>query len=247
MAAVKHHFIAHKSIHDYYSAGEFARDTLVVLNELFLKHDVVVMVGGSGLFINAVLHGFHGDVKDDGTIRKELDEIYQTGGIEGLRRILQQIDNEQYNTIDLNNPQRVMRAIELVKLTGKTYVERTQEDLTKRDFKTIEIAIDHPREVLYDRINQRVDMMMEAGLLNEVKSHIAHRELNALKTVGYAELFNALDGTISIEEAVEKIKQNTRRYAKRQMTWFRNKSNTKWFTPEELLDGKIFRYLDVKT
>jgi tRNA dimethylallyltransferase len=140
-----------------------------------------------------------------------------------------------------------MRAIELVKLTGKTQAERTVEDLKTRDFKTIEIGIDHPREELYDRINQRVDLMMEAGLLDEVRSLIEHRDLNALKTVGYAELFDALDGAISMEEAVEKIKQNSRRYAKRQMTWFRNKSNTTWFKPEELLDGTIFRYLDLKT
>ena len=241
LATVKHHFIAHKSIHDYYSAGEFARDAMSVLSDLFKKYDVVVMVGGSGLFINAVLHGFHGDIKDDGTVRRQLDDIYKREGISALQKLLQDSDNEEYESIDLNNPQRIMRAIELVKLTGKTQSERTQEDLKARDFKTIEIAIDHPREVLYDRINHRVDLMMKAGLLDEVKSLINHRELNALKTVGYAELFDALDGTISMEEAVEKVKQNTRRYAKRQMTWFRNKSKTTWFKPEEL--GGVIEWL----
>lgn len=232
--AAPHHFINSISISDYYSAGVYEKEVLTLLNELFKKHRVVIMVGGSGLFINAVLHGFHEDVKDDGTVRTELEDLLEKEGLEYLHNILKTIDPEYFEVVDLNNPQRVMRAIELVKLTGKKHSERTQRELTKRPFKAIEVAIDHEREELYSRINKRVDQMMEEGLLDEVRALVPFKDLNSLQTVGYSELFSYLEGDLSLEDAVSKIKQNTRRYAKRQLTWFRNKSNSVWFKPGEL-------------
>lgn len=234
LQSVKHHFIGQLSIRDSYSAGMFERDVLNLSENLFSKHDVVIMAGGSGLFIQAVLNGFHESVKDDGSVRKSLELELEKQGIEVLQNRLKTLDPEDARQIDLNNPQRLIRALELIQLTGKTKKERTRAQLAKRPFNTIEIAIEHQREVLYKRINTRVDDMMKAGLLNEVRGLTAFKHLNALQTVGYSELFNHLDGENSLDEAVEKIKQNTRRYAKRQITWFKNKTQTQWFPPETL-------------
>ncbi len=234
LETVKHHFIAHKSIHDYYSAGEYERDAIKTLNKVFETNDCAVMVGGSGLFINAVLHGFHEAPKDDGTVRNNLHILYNEKGIDGLINRLTEIDPVYAQSIDNHNPQRLMRAIERVEISGRTHDQITKPKIATRSFKAIEISIDHNREKLYDRINQRVDWMMQNGLLEEVKALESFKNLNALKTVGYAELFAYLDGKISLAEAVEQIKQNTRRYAKRQVTWFKNKSQSVWFKHNEL-------------
>lgn len=236
LSSVPHHFIAHRSVTDEYSAGQFARDALAKINELFRSKDYVVLVGGSGLFINAVTKGFHEDVKDDGALRKDLELLYKNEGLKGLQAKLKAIDPEAYEIIDKQNPQRLQRAIERVLLSGKTHNELRQNDLHERQFDVHEFAIDWPREELYNRINRRVDIMMENGLLDEVKSVLNFEDLNALKTVGYKEIFEYLDGNCSLEEAIEKIKQNTRRYAKRQLTWLRNKSNTAWVSPENPLE-----------
>jgi len=237
--AVTHHFIAHRSVEEEYSAGQFSRDALVKINELFQKKDDVVLVGGSGLFINAVTKGFHEDVKDDGVIREELELLFKNEGLEGLQAKLKAIDQEAYEIIDIQNPQRLQRAIERVLLSGKTHNELRQSDLEERQFEVLEFAIDWPREELYNRINDRVDIMMESGLLNEVKSVLKYKDLNALKTVGYKEIVEYLEGECSLEEAVEKIKQNTRRYAKRQLTWFRNKTGTIWVDPSNSLNDSL--------
>jgi len=237
--AVTHHFIAHRSVEEEYSAGQFSRDALVKINELFQKKDDVVLVGGSGLFINAVTKGFHEDVKDDGVIREELELLFKNEGLEGLQAKLKAIDQEAYEIIDIQNPQRLQRAIERVLLSGKTHNELRQSDLEERQFEVLEFAIDWPREELYKRINDRVDIMMESGLLNEVKSVLKYKDLNALKTVGYKEIVEYLEGECSLEEAVEKIKQNTRRYAKRQLTWFRNKTGTIWVDPSNSLNDSL--------
>jgi tRNA dimethylallyltransferase len=236
LEAIPHHFIGHRSIHDYYSAGEFERDVMSKLDLLFKKHDTVVMVGGSGLFINAVLHGFHPAPKDDGSIRKEIETLYNTQGVSALVEKLEILDPENVNAIDKQNPQRLMRAIERVMLTGKTQAEQTKPARAKRPFSIIEIAIDHPRSVLYERVNKRVDQMIQQGLLDEVKDLAPFKHLNALHAVGYSELFEHLEGEVSLETAIEKIKQNTRRYAKRQVTWFKNKSESKWFAPDSFDD-----------
>ena len=237
--AVPHHFIAHRSVEEEYSAGQLARDALVKINELFRTKDYVVLVGGSGLFINAVTKGFHEDVKDDGALRKELELLFKNEGLEGLQVKLKAIDPEAYEIIDIQNPQRLQRAIERVVLSGKTHNELRQSDLEERQFEVHEFGIDWPREELYNRINRRVDIMMESGLLDEVKSVLNFKDLNALKTVGYKEVFDYLEGACSLEEAVEKIKQNTRRYAKRQLTWFRNKTGTIWVNPSNSLNESL--------
>lgn len=234
LKAVQHHFIGHKSIQDYYSAGEFERDAIDRLNTLFQHNDNVVMVGGSGLFINAVLHGFHESPKDDGSIRKTIEAQYANAGIASLTKQLKELDPSHFEVIDTQNPQRLMRAIERILLTGKTIEEQTKSERVNRAFSIIELGIEYPREELYSRINQRVDNMMEVGLLEEVQSLLPYKHLNALQTVGYAELFQHLEGEIQLPEAIEKIKQNTRRYAKRQTTWFKNKSETTWFKPSSL-------------
>jgi tRNA dimethylallyltransferase len=234
LKAVPHHFIGHKSIHDYYSAGEFERNALDKLNTLFQVHDNVVMVGGSGLFINAVLHGFHEVPKDDGAIRQEIAGLFKTVGIEALVSRLEEIDPDHVLRIDKSNSQRLIRAIERVQITRKTHSAQTNPKRAERPFTVIEIAIDHPRQELYNRINQRVDLMMDSGLLKEIESLLPFKYLNALQTVGYSELFKHLDGEISLEEAVALIKQNSRRYAKRQITWFKNKSETVWFKSDAL-------------
>jgi len=242
LSAIKHHFIAHKSIHDYYSAGEFERDAIKVLNKIFVTNDYAVMVGGSGLFINAVLHGFHEAPKDDGSVRKAADQLYKREGIDGLVKRLTSVDPDHAAVIDRQNPQRLMRAIERVEISGKTHQQLTQNEITKRAFNIVEIAIEDERKALYERINQRVDQMMEMGLLKEVKSLVPYKDLNALKTVGYAELFEYLDGELTLEEAVEKIKQNTRRYAKRQITWFKNKTESVWI-PRDAFD-KVVAFIE---
>ncbi|MBO6517985.1 MAG: tRNA (adenosine(37)-N6)-dimethylallyltransferase MiaA [Bacteroidia bacterium] len=234
LAAVPHHFIGHISVEMPYSAGEYARDALKKLEDLFMNHNVVVMVGGSGLFINAVIQGFHEDATDGGQLRKELQKFYESSGIEALQERLKKVDPAYARLVDLQNPHRVMRSIERVELTGKTHEERTSDAQASRSFNVIEIAIDHPREILYNRINNRVDIMMDQGLLAEVKSLNNFQNLNALKSVGYTELFGYLNSEIGLPEAIEKIKQNSRRYAKRQMTWFRNKTNTTWFEPDRI-------------
>jgi tRNA dimethylallyltransferase len=239
---IPHHFVGHKSIHDYYSAGEFERNALDKLNTLFQIHDNVVMVGGSGLFINAVLHGFHEVPKDDGSVRQEIEGLFKTGGIDALVSRLEEIDPDQVLRIDKSNAQRLMRAIERVQITGKTHSAQTKPKRADRPFTVIEIAIDHPRQELYNRINQRVDVMMDSGLLKEVESLLPFKHLNALQTVGYSELFAYLGGVMTLDEATNKIKQNTRRYAKRQMTWFRNKSETVWFRPNEL--NNVIDYIE---
>lgn len=242
LKAAKHHFIAHRSIRDDYSAGMFERDVIKKLDDLFQHHDTVIMLGGSGLFINAVLNGFHEAPKDDGTIRKEIQLLFDSKGLAGLQELHASIDPTYAEIIDKQNPQRLMRAIERFKLTGLKHADQTSPSKAIRNFKHIEVAINHSRAKLYERINARVDQMMEDGLLDEVKSHLPFKELNALQTVGYTELFRYLDGELTIEEAIELIKQNTRRYAKRQMTWFRNKSKTVWFGPDRF--GEVVAFVE---
>ncbi|MFT4522876.1 MAG: tRNA dimethylallyltransferase [Bacteroidia bacterium] len=237
LALVPHHFISSRSITEPYSAGKYALDALAKIDELFAKADHVVLVGGSGLFIEAVTHGFHEqEAKDSTNIRKELQDLHQEEGIEALQNILKGMDPSHYKMLDTKNPHRLMRAIERVRVTGKTHLEQVEPPLVNRPFKTNYVAIEWPRADLYDRINQRVDVMMKKGLLDEVKSVYAHRDQNALKTVGYKELFDYMDGIYTLPEAIDKIKQNTRRYAKRQLTWFKNKTTARWYNPHTAAD-----------
>ena len=230
----KHHFIDTLSIHDEYNVGEYERDAGVLLKELFQKHDTVIMAGGSGLYIKAVCEGLDHFPKVDDKFRTELRQLVEEKGIEVLQEELKELDPVYYNEVDLQNPQRVIRALEICRGTGKAYSSfRTSTD-AERPFKTTKIAIKWEREQLYDRINRRVDLMLEAGLEQEAKSLFPFKHLNSLQTVGYKEWFDYFDNKTDREEAIRLIKRNTRRYAKRQMTWLRRESDIHYFEANDV-------------
>ncbi len=234
LAAASHHFINSHSIEEEYSAGDFERDALQLLEELFKTKDVVIMVGGSGLFVRAVCEGLNDLPKAPEGVRDALNKTFKEQGLEPLKARLKAIDPQYYAIADIENPQRVIRALEVFEATGKPISFYQKKDLNKRPFDIVTIGLNMDREKLYERINMRVDKMMEAGLLDEVKSLSAYRQNPAMLTVGYSEIFDYLDGSISLQEAVDNIKQNSRRYAKRQITWFKKYGNTNWFEPLQL-------------
>jgi tRNA dimethylallyltransferase len=231
LAAVPHHFIGHLSIHQTYSAGDFERDALAKLEELFTKHDIVIAVGGSGLYVKALIDGLDQLPPADETLREELHLLYNAEGIEALQQKLQQRDAEAYTQTEIQNPQRLMRAIEIATAMQNGFAASSTKQ--PRSFQTIKVVLDLPRELLYDRINKRVDQMMEQGLLDEVKSVFADKDNYALQTVGYKELFEYLEGEYNLEKAVDLIKQHTRNFAKRQLTWFRKEAPDNWFRPDQ--------------
>jgi tRNA dimethylallyltransferase len=229
LEAVPHHFIQNRSIFDDYNVGDFEKDALETLDALFQKHHVVVMVGGSGLYVDAVLKGFDAFPKVDPSIRERLNIRLQTEGLEALQNQLKELDPETYDSIALDNPQRVTRALEVCIGSGLPYSSFKNKAKKKRTFQSIKVGLNGDRQKIYDRINLRVDLMVQNGLLEEVQTLYKHRELNALQTVGYRELFSAFDGDITQEFAIEEIKKNTRRFAKRQLTWFRKDAEIIWF------------------
>jgi len=221
LLAVKHYFIFSHSIHDYYTAGKYEVEALALLEELFKTHDSLVMAGGSGLYVDAVCRGIDNFPATDIALRELLMQRLANEGLESLRMELKLLDRESYEAIDIANPQRVVRALEVSLQTGEKFSSFKSYQSKSRDFEIEKILIERPREELYERINRRVELMMENGLLNEVRALYEFRERPALKTVGYRELFGYLDGKYSLDDAVELIKRNSRRYAKRQMTWWR--------------------------
>jgi len=233
LAAAKHHFIGHLSIYDYYSAARFETDALQTIQSLFENHEIVVMTGGSGLYIDAVCNGI--DELPDPTpeLRTKLKMIFQKEGIETLQKMLQSLDPEYYLTVDNKNPVRLLRALEVCITSGKPYSSLRSQISDERPFKTIFIGLHCERALLNERIHRRVENMLSSGLLDEIEQFFPVRHLNALNTVGYKELFAWKEGKISFEQAVEDIKTNTRRYAKRQMTWFRKNADIHWFLTEE--------------
>ena len=231
---VKHHLVGNISIHDYYNVAKFEVDVLSLLTDLFKKYDQVVMVGGSGLYIDAVCNGIDELPDVDETLRNNLNDLYWEEGIEAIRMKLRLLDPEYYEVIDQSNPKRLIRAVEVCMATGKKYSELRTNTNKERAFKIHRIALNMDRPVLFDRINRRVDLMVEEGLLDEVKGLFELRHLNALNTVGYKELFDHFMGKVTLEQALTNIKTNSRRYAKRQLTWFRKNPNYQWFTPEDL-------------
>jgi tRNA dimethylallyltransferase len=239
LAEVPHHFIQNRSVFEDYNVGAFERDALNVLDTLFKKHNIVVMVGGSGLYVKAVIEGLDDFPKIDSTIRLELNNIYKNEGIIPLQQQLKKLDIETYNTISLDNPQRVIRALEICIGTNLPYSSFKGKGKRKRDFESIIVGLNGDRQKIYDRINYRVDLMMEKGLLDEAKKLHPQKSLNALQTVGYKELFLFFDGKITKEYAVEEIKKNTRRFAKRQLTWFKKNTNIMWFDFETDLSNLI--------
>jgi len=232
LARVRHHFIDSHSVAEEYSAGDFERDALALLDRLFREKDRVVMVGGSGLFVRAVCEGLDDLPKVPAGLRDELNRVFRTQGIGPLRQKLLAVDPAYCQTADLDNPQRVIRALEVFDATGKPLSAFQSRKTAERPFAITTIGLNGDRKWLYERIDRRVDQMMAAGLLEEVRSLLPHRHMPALRTVGYAEMFAHLDGRTSLPEAVAKIKQNTRRYAKRQITWFRKYGNTVWMDRE---------------
>ena len=242
MARVEHHLVDCLDVSEEFNCGAYERVALERLAELFEKHDTVVAVGGSGLYIKALCEGMDDLPDAEPALREELLRRLETDGLESLVEQLRELDEVYYNEVDRCNPQRVLRAVEVCLTTGKPYSSLRKGGAKKRDFEIVKIGIDYPREELYGRINRRVDMMMDAGLESEARTMLPHRHLNALQTVGFSELFDYFDGTISKEEAVELIKRNSRRYAKRQMTWFRRDKDIKWFTKPT--SAEVIAYLE---
>ena len=229
LAAAKHHFIHNKSIFENYTVGDFEKDAIATLDMIFRKNDIAVMVGGSGLYVDAVLKGFDEFPEIDQSVRAKLASAYKAEGIGYLQDELKRRDPDYYNIVDTENPQRMMRALEVAVGTGKPYSTYLIGKENKRHFTSIVVGLTAAREIMYDRINRRVDLMMADGLLNEAQQLYRHRHLNALQTVGYRELFAYFDGDLSQESAIEEIKKNTRRFAKRQMTWFKKNPGIHWF------------------
>jgi tRNA dimethylallyltransferase len=232
LAEVKHHFIGHISITDNYNISRFEQDANRLLEELFLSHETVVMTGGSGLYIDAVCHGIDDQPEHDPAVRDFLAAEYKAKGIDFLRNELLRLDPVYHREVDLSNPNRLMRALEVCMMTGKPYSSYRLGKRKQRNFRIVKIGIDISREELVKRINLRVDDMISRGLEEEARANYSFRHLNALNTVGYKEMFEFIDGNCSMEEAVEKIRINTRRYAKRQMTWFRKDPEIIWIKPE---------------
>lgn len=229
LASATHHFIHHKSIEDDYNVGAFEKDAIKTLDELFLTKNAVIMVGGSGLYIDAVIHGLDDFPEIDSSVRESLNLQLKTNGLESLQEALKRLDPDSYQTIAIDNPHRVIRALEICMGSGKPYSSFLNKKKEARNFKTITIGLTAERSVIYDRINRRVDIMMEEGLLDEVKNLLSKQHLNALNTVGYKELFNYLNGEWTLKFAVSEIKKNSRRFAKRQLTWFKKNKEILWF------------------
>ena len=244
LQAVEHHFIASRDLTDNLNCGEYEVQALVRLEELFADHDWVVAVGGSGLYVRALCEGMDDLPQADEPLRGELERRLAEEGLGALAEELRELDPEYCRTADLNNPARVMRALEVCLQTHMPYSRQRTGERRPRSFEIVKIGIDLPRDVLYDRINRRVDRMLADGLEAEARALYPYRELNALKTVGYREFFDYFDGRIGYDEAVEQIKRNSRRYAKRQLTWFRRDSEIRWFAPDD--DAAIIAYVGSK-
>jgi len=233
LAQAKHHFIDNLSIHDTYTVGDYEREAIFLLKKLFTKKDVVIMVGGSGFFIKAVCEGLDKFPDVPAHIRDELNQIFDNQGITSLQNELKASDPDYYAQVDVQNPKRLMRALEVCRATGQPFSHFHNQPKIARFFTPIYIGLDWEREVLYQRINQRVDMMLEAGLEEEARELHPLRHLAALQTVGYQEWFDYFDKKIDKTEAIRLIKRNSRRYAKRQMTWFRKIADMKWSKPND--------------
>ena len=241
LSKIKHHFIQNLSIKDNYSIGQFERDALAKIETLHKNNNVIVMVGGSGMYIDAVCKGLDDFPTVPESIRKELNLRHKNEGLDALKEELIKLDPDYHELVDSSNPYRIIRAIEVCIVSGKPFSSFRKQQIKKRNFKTVKIILNREREELYSRINKRVDEMMTEGLLEEVKKLYDHKDCNALQTVGYRELFAYFDGEWDLETAIEEIKKNTRRYAKRQMTWFRRDPSNHFFKPEN--ESEIMAHL----
>ena len=240
LEAATHFFINSHSIFEPYTVGDFERDALALLEKLFQKHDIVMMTGGSGLYIRAVCEGLDKFPDTPASVRTEITAAYQEKGISYLQNELEKLDKTYFDEVDTQNPQRMMRALEVCKTTGKSFSSFRNKTKEKRPFECIKIALQLERKLLYERINRRVDAMLLAGLETEAKEMYAHRHLNALQTVGYKEWFDYFEGKIDKNEVIRLIKRNTRRYAKRQLTWLRKDEDFAWFSPFQIEEITAF-------
>jgi tRNA dimethylallyltransferase len=247
MVKVPHHFIAHLSISDYYNASMYELDVLAKLDDLFKQHQLVILTGGSGLYIDTVCHGIDDLPEVDKQLRDELILQLQEKGLDYLRELLKKLDPETYYKVDLDNPKRILKALEISLQTGKPYSSFLTRPRKKRPFSIIKTGLMPPREELYEMINCRVDRMLDQGLLEEAKSLLPHKGINALNTVGYKELFDFFENKISLEEAIRQIKRNTRHYAKRQVTWFMHDKEYQWFLPGQISEMISFILEKIKS
>lgn len=240
LTLAQHHFVGHISVTDRYSCGMFELDALRKFEEIFSANQIALMVGGSMLYIDAVCKGIDDFPTPDPTLRKELHDLLENEGIEGLRAQLKLLDPDYYNKVDLKNPQRILKGVEVSLQTGKPYSSFRMQQAKQRNFEIVIIGLNRPREELYERINHRVDEMVAKGLVEEVRSLLPYRNLVALKTVGYTEIFEFLDGKITLEKAIELIKRNSRHYAKRQITWWQRDASINWFHPDNVKEVEQF-------
>lgn len=239
LSQVPHHFIGQISVEDYYSIGKFEEESTEKLEELFQTKDEVILVGGSMMYEKAVIEGLNNLPKADDVNQIKLQMLLNNEGLEHLQDLLKNLDPDYYAKVDLQNPRRLLRAIDIIWQTGKTYTENIAEAKSQRNFNTIRIGIEAPREIIYQRINDRVDVMMENGLLEEVEKLIPYKNLVALKTVGYSELFKYFEGEFTLDFAIEEIKKNSRRFAKRQLTWYRKEENIHWVNFENPVEESL--------
>ena len=242
LARAEHHFIASHALHEEVNCGSYEVMALKRLEELFVHHDTVIAVGGSGLYVRALCEGMDDLPEADEQLRDELTRRLQTEGLEALCEELKQLDPTYYEQVDRQNPARVLRALEVCMQTGQPYSSLRTGERRSRPFQIVKVGVDLPREELYARIDRRVELMMEEGLEAEARAVLPYRTLNALQTVGYKELFLYFDGSISRDEAVALIQRNSRRYAKRQLTWFRRDDEVAWFRPDA--DEAIIKYIE---
>lgn len=244
LSLAKHHFIQHISIQDDYNVGKFEEDAIEVLDHIFESSSKAILVGGSGLYQKAVTEGLDSFPEIPSEIRQKYNSILKTEGLKKLQALLQEKDPETYKTIKLSNPRRITRALEVIEVSGQSFFSFQNQNKKQRPFEITKIGLDAPREVIYNRIEQRVDLMIEQGLIEEARRLYPFRHLNALQTVGYKELFAHFEGILSLAEAISEIKKNTRRFAKRQMTWFKKDSDIQWFHFETPLEDILS---DLKT
>ena len=234
MNLVPHHFIQTKSILDYYNVSEYETEALVLINRLFETMNPLIVTGGSMLYVDTLCKGIDDIPNVSLEIREEVIEWYEKNGLEALQQRLLEIDPEYYRIADLSNPKRLLHAVEIHQMTGKPFTSFRKNIVRERPFRILKIGINQDRKVLYERINERVDLMIESGLLEEARSVYTHRKLNSMNTVGYKELFAYLDRNSSLEEAIDLIKRNTRKYARKQLTWFRGDPEIEWFEPNQV-------------
>jgi len=245
LSQVKHHFIHHKSIEDQYSVGAFEKEAITHLDQLFQSHNIIVMVGGSGLYVDAITKGLDYFPEVDTSVRETLNKKLETEGLQTLQNQLKELDIDAYKTIAIDNPHRIIRALEICLGTGQPYSSFLNKEKTARNFKVITIGLKTDRDIIYGRINQRVDMMITEGLVDEAKALLSKQHLNALNTVGYKELFKYFNEEWILEFAISEIKKNTRRFAKRQLTWFKKDKSIYWFDYKSNLDN-IIKVIDTK-